>query len=1197
MQHEQMCQRHAPQPRSALWHFDAIVCGILLVLSGVLRAEEPKPKVVLGLGSGDAAKYNVEFMRYGRMQPLYAENGIQASLMDYAMLFGTDCTAEQVYAALKPYHVVAFGTSFEGVHQLDANWRKRAAAVGQGLARYVQEGGGLLLHPNPVRYPNSDDEKYWNLVFAPLGLEILHEGVYDKTRVFEKSCPAGNHFWFTRNIQAHPVTEKVAGLCLPLHGLGDLPGVVAVKYSSEWEVVVSGEPEAKSYKSGVDNNLDLAVDGTYAKAPPVVAVRSFGKGRVACYSLSSFYLGMNYGNPLWPHIVENKGDPDGGRPSDSMRLMMNAYRWLAAPALGLPEFGTYRPEPYKPAAFPPKVDFSKPVLTLTPEQIAGAKGVRAVVGAHSSYSDGKGTVAQYAAAAKAAGIAVIVFADPLEQLTPEKLAALKADCAAASKAGDFYACPGVEFTDGIGDRWAFWGEKIVWPDASYQSGKYTYVQWDGKRVNLYGQYSAACGYVGSALLDYQQFRKNGAHPENLWWFYHYLPLVFDHGKLVADNFSEYLFGLRDMRSAALVSFTRITDPTEVAPAANLCYTGFNSLQNAKTALNTRCSVYGEMCASGQYVSQGPAIVSWAAVNNQRGGDAKTMAGAQRVRLYFAVRSDQGIAEVRVHDADRGVIRRFLGHGEKQLAREFELVHDRARYPTLEVIDTAGQRAFSRYVWLFCYKSELFRCGDNLNILGPTAMCWHPDRNQFFDAAKDFRNGSDFCLVGWDTSSSTMGVPTPQAMLLDMIHINEVPGHTGEYPHPSALNAISGRLMDVGINNSDLQIATMRMTKLSERYETEQRCVPVMASPPRDVGELEYYDRTHTIYAPMERVNMFVAWDWRRDKESRQNYRGGIIWHEGEYRFKKDVTFKNAVPIHLYGERTPVDLEKGIGTTLVVTDAAGPTRVALVRDAKTSVRVQGRLRPGGYAAWMPYPVGYHAFLAPADMNFGYDAYLSSPGSLHVGIGELGQVVKAGTVLKYHFGVATFADPTAGGNDLIEQTIKAMNLGGGHDGYPVEMKAGELKDAVFFFTAAAKDNEAAFTLGPQSLLIDLPVRVQGLADNGCTAVYSTKLPRFRFIPVDAEDTAWLTEAIDQKNELWVGNVFTCDNKEIKLTLVLDGQADGAPPLLEVHNPTDQPLSATLKSPPHTPLFAGVSSAVTVSAGDSVWLVFRDGKLLAR
>ena len=32
-----------------------------------------------------------------------------------------------------------------------------------------------------------------------------------------------------------------------------------------------------------DNVIDLNAEGTYAEAPPVLAVRSLGKGRIVCY--------------------------------------------------------------------------------------------------------------------------------------------------------------------------------------------------------------------------------------------------------------------------------------------------------------------------------------------------------------------------------------------------------------------------------------------------------------------------------------------------------------------------------------------------------------------------------------------------------------------------------------------------------------------------------------------------------------------------------------------------------------------------------------------------------------------------------------------------------------------------------------------------------------------------------------------------
>jgi hypothetical protein len=164
---------------------------------------------------------------------------------------------------------------------------------------------------------------------------------------------------------------------------------------------------------------------------------------------------------------------------------------------------------------------------------------------------------------------------------------------------------------------------------------------------------------------------------------------------------------------------------------------------------------------------------------------------------------------------------------------------------------------------------------------------------------------------------------------------------------------------------------------------------------------------------------------------------------------------------------------------------------------------------------------------------------------------------------------------------------MNLGGGHAGYPVEMRTGTLEDAVFFFTARAKENEASFVLGPQTLIIELPVRVRGLENNGCAAVYSTRRPWFRFIPVDAEGTAWFQEPIDEKNEMWVGNVLVCDNMDVKITLVADGQEAGQPPFAEVHNPTDKEIASTLRSPTHAPLFGGLTATVKIPAGESMRL----------
>ena len=57
-------------------------------------------------------------------------------------------------------------------------------------------------------------------------------------------------------------------------------------------------------------------------------------------------------------------------------------------------------------------------------------------------------------------------------------------------------------------------------------------------------------------MDYQQLLRDGADPENLWWFFNFCPLVYDKDRLIADNYADYLFSLRDLRNVAIAwSFT------------------------------------------------------------------------------------------------------------------------------------------------------------------------------------------------------------------------------------------------------------------------------------------------------------------------------------------------------------------------------------------------------------------------------------------------------------------------------------------------------------------------------------------------------------------------------------------------------------------------------------------------------------------
>jgi len=141
-----------------------------------------------------------------------------------------------------------------------------------------------------------------------------------------------------------------------------------------------------------------------------------------------------------------------------------------------------------------------------------------------------------------------------------------------------------------------------------------------------------------------------------------------------------------------------------------------------------------------------------------------------------------------------------------------------------------------------------------------------------------------------------------------------------------------------------------------------------------------------------------------------------------------------------------------------------------------------------------------------------------------------------------------------------------------------------DAEFFLTLEADGGEAVVEVGPREMICDLPIRVRGVEDNGCAAVWSSRSRFFRFIAV-ADGAAWLQEPIERKATLWIGNVFAADDPRLKLTLVRLGQAPGKKPFLEVHNPTDEPIRTAIASPPHAPLFGGLRRTVEIPPGDSI------------
>ena len=443
--------------------------GLCMAFSAV-SAEKAK-KIKMAISYGDGAKYNLEFVNYSPESAFYKKQGIEAALFDLKKLTHGKINDLSLYSLLKKHHVIMLRTECSDIDTYTAQDKKNAKAVARALSMYVKNGGGLILQIEPTRYPNDEDELFWNECIKPFGLQLLHEGIHDPTNstMVKIKHNSSKPMSYTKNLKAHPVTKGVKGLLLPLYGYDNFPATPAYKYSRDWKIVARAEKTAKSYKNGKLNNCFTPTKpGTYKSAPPVVAVRKFGKGRIVVIAINKLYTGMNFKNQYWGNQTENKGL--SGKPSNAMQLFANAVKWAGAESVNNPALGTYKAPSCAKIKHPESISITGKFATPVTNSRKGIWGM------HSNLTDGKGSVVDYVKAAKAAGLSFIVFTEPLELLSPKKLKKLIADCKDASN-NKFYACPGVEFTDSAGNRWIVWGERVRWPVDTFKKGKYTYKQW------------------------------------------------------------------------------------------------------------------------------------------------------------------------------------------------------------------------------------------------------------------------------------------------------------------------------------------------------------------------------------------------------------------------------------------------------------------------------------------------------------------------------------------------------------------------------------------------------------------------------------------------------------------------------------------------------------------------------------------------
>ncbi len=258
------------------------------------------------------------------------------------------------------------------------------------LYHFVRGGGGLLLlHDESYDRVYITEDRF----LKPLGARILEEGVSDSQHQWRQNNFLRYWFAWTSNITRHnAITRGVRRIWYPegISATDFQDYTCPVVTNSAWRVLARGMPSARSYRAAAGK---VPASETFRAAPPILASRTFGQGRIVVFaSHSTFTLQSGY-QTIWQGIVMSRGADH--RASDTGKMLFNALSWLAQPSLASGKLGGYRQPPEtKITRGPQPAPAYQPNPPPPYEHQHTFKGL---IGAHTSLSDGYGTVAQWAA--------------------------------------------------------------------------------------------------------------------------------------------------------------------------------------------------------------------------------------------------------------------------------------------------------------------------------------------------------------------------------------------------------------------------------------------------------------------------------------------------------------------------------------------------------------------------------------------------------------------------------------------------------------------------------------------------------------------------------------------------------------------------------------------------------------------------------
>jgi hypothetical protein len=627
------------------------------------------------------------------------------------------------------------------------------------VKQYLALGGGVIIDVDALR-PRAPAEQITDDHMASIQSALNEFGAKVPYELFNPPAAEifpnphlGNRpYFYASETLPSPVSDGVHGLWLPLildgHGYLSAGPVVV---DSNWTPVVRAGKTVNTKPIPMGSAETNYAPGTVVAGlferdggemdSVVFAIRSVGPGRMALFNLKpDFHIGSGT-KWFYDRITLDKGL--NGKPSDFGKLLMNTLRWASAPSLGGAALGSADipadrliPPNLRPD-IQAKLEVGHPTLKLpAPDApvVEKNKLFRGFVGARTALTTGTGSIQDYAQAAKAAHLDFVIFMEEGNKLDAEKLTTLEDDCKRYSDAS-LLLVPGFSYETNVGPHMLVYGPKLVLPTepelvSKSKPGTFALQQEDEK-----GNYIASALYLNYVfhIMDLTRPRENnvvyfdfGASQQDGrirlsqargygggGIFY------YRGGKLIEDNRADYLQTNGSTMTSVPFSIAEVSSPAEmtdhVQSGRALTYAQAHSVQSILVdALHWN----HQFEAPPAFVSEGPTIANWAVnkrANAYGAEDFVNERGTDDQELL--AKSDAGIKEVRIYDGS-DLYRRFLPGGAKDFSIRLYISAFLQQNLGLEVEDINGKVATS-----FPYRSmkndKLYVsfCGDHVNDCG------------------------------------------------------------------------------------------------------------------------------------------------------------------------------------------------------------------------------------------------------------------------------------------------------------------------------------------------------------------------------------------------------------------------------------------------------------------------------------------------